>query len=394
MQGTHTNENKRYAVLFVDDEQKSLKYFNRFYRDDFRILTADNVDEGQRILEREGEEVAVVITDQRMPNGEGTELLRFARERFPLTVRMLTSAYTDFAAVVSAINEGETLRFVEKPWARDKLRDELADGVKLYEERLRERGLLEKRREAMLSLAGNIAHELRSTLLGINAATSNIAHFLPTLLDAYEIALDQAGGSDPVKLPNRGWTRRNVEFTLESIEVMLSEANLAIDMLLANARKGFVDPADFESLSARECIERALERYPLQDHQRARVKPVEGEEFYFGGVRLLFDLVIFNLLRNAVHAVSAANGGEIQITLEPGVEAHRVRFRDSGCGIAAETLPYIFDEFFSKRSTKEANGLGLPFCRRVLEGFGGGIECVSEEGGFTEFVLTLPRVKN
>ena len=57
-------------------------------------------------------------------------------------------------------------------------------------------------------------------------------------------------------------------------------------------------------------------------------------------------------------------------------------------------LPLIFDDFYSHRSTKESNGMGLPFCRRTVQGFGGSVECFSEEGEFTEVVMTFPRLKN
>ncbi|GAB6042459.1 hypothetical protein JCM17961_31360 [Endothiovibrio diazotrophicus] len=394
VQGTHTNDNKRFSILFVDDESKNLKYFDRFFGKDFRVITTDNPLEAEQIIDREGEELAVLVTDQRMPGKLGTDLLRYARERSPRTVRILTSGYTDFDAVVKAINEGETFRYITKPWNRDSLGEELHRGIALFRSRGEEQALLEQRRTAMLSLAGNIAHELRTNLLGINAAVSHIAHVVPTLLDAYEIALDQTGDTAPPEVPSRDWGRRNLSFTVESIHAMLEQANMAIDLLLANGRQGEIDPQSFTSLSAHNCIKEALERYPLHPSQRERLGPVVGEDFYFSGVRLLFDFVVFNLLKNALYAIAAANKGVISIFLEPGDEVHRIRFRDTGCGIPPEVLPRIFDEYYSHRSTKEANGMGLPFCRRTLQGFGGSIECESLEGEFTEFVITLPRLKN
>ena len=209
-----------------------------------------------------------------------------------------------------------------------------------------------------------------------------------------QVWLDQAGDISPVDLPNRDWGRRNLSFTVESIHAMLDQANMAIDLLLANGRRGRIDPAELTPLSAKQCLKDALERFPLHPLQRERMGPILGEDFYFSGVKLLFDFVVFNLLNNALHAIAAANKGVISITLEPSDEFHRIRFRDTGCGIPADVLPRIFDEFYSHRSTKEANGMGLPFCRRTIQEFGGSIECESREGEFTEFTITFPRLKN
>ena len=395
MQGTHINDNKRYSVLFVDDEAMSLKYFDKFFGNDFRVITTDDPLEAERIIDAEGEEIAVLVTDQRMPGRLGTDLLRYARERSPRTVRILTSGFTDFEAVVKAINEGETFRFLSKPWDQEELAREISEGIERFRSRGEELALLAERRQAMLSLAGNIAHELRTNLLGIHAAISHVGDVVSPLLDAYEIALNQAGDSSPIRVNDGGSNRTHLDLSLESIHAMLDQANLAIELLLASGRGDGIARERFESLSARHCIEDALARYPLHPLHRARVHPLQGEDFYFSGVPLMFDFVLFNLLKNAVRAISAVSPlGEIAITLEPGDELHRIRFRDTGCGIPADILPKIFDDFFSHHSTAESNGMGLPFCRRTLRDMGGSIECRSEEGEFTEFVIALPRLRN
>ena len=394
MQSGHIDENKRYSILFVDDEQKSLKYFNQFFSGDFRVITTSDPLEAERILGDGGEEIAVLVTDQRMPGRLGTDLLRYARERSPRTVRILTSAYSDFQAMEEAINEGGTHHYVSKPWKRADMARQLSEWVAVYRGRGEEEALLARRRESVLSLAGNIAHELRTNLLGIEAAVSHIESVVPALLEAYEEALNRADGSAPSGRPDGEPGRRALRFGVESIHAMVKLANVAIDLLLASGRSGGIDPKRFQPLSARKCIELALERYPLHPMFRKKVRPVSGEDFHFSGVEVLFQFVIFNLLKNALYGIAAANRGDIEISLEPGPEAHRIRFRDGGCGIPEEVLPYIFDDFYSHRSTKESNGMGLPFCRRTLKSFGGTIECRSQEGAFTEFTITLPRLRN
>lgn len=130
-----------FAVLFVDDEEKARKYFRMAFTRDFRVLTASGVSEAREILEREAGSIGVLITDQRMPGGQGVDLLRLARERWPGIVRMLTTAYSDLDDAIAAVNNGEILRYITKPWDVAALRLELRQAMELFELR-RERDLL------------------------------------------------------------------------------------------------------------------------------------------------------------------------------------------------------------------------------------------------------------
>ncbi|OYY87381.1 MAG: hypothetical protein B7Y42_15220, partial [Polaromonas sp. 28-63-22] len=80
-------------ILYVDDEPMALKYFERLVSPLAPVLTALSVEEGKAILRERGGEIAVLVTDQRMPGAHGNELLRFTREFHPRIVRMLTTAY-------------------------------------------------------------------------------------------------------------------------------------------------------------------------------------------------------------------------------------------------------------------------------------------------------------
>ena len=66
---------KKFAILYVDDEEKSLKYFARAFEDQFRILTATNAQDGLKLLEQHGDEIGMLMTDQRMPGEKGVWLL-------------------------------------------------------------------------------------------------------------------------------------------------------------------------------------------------------------------------------------------------------------------------------------------------------------------------------
>jgi two-component system probable response regulator PhcQ len=97
---------KKFAILYVDDEEKSLKYFERAFGDDFRVLTASNAQDGLKLLERHADDIGLLMTDQRMPGEKGVWLLERARQFRPRILRMLVTAYADMEAAIAAVNSG------------------------------------------------------------------------------------------------------------------------------------------------------------------------------------------------------------------------------------------------------------------------------------------------
>ena len=109
------------TVLFVDDEVNILKALQRMLRcEDMKVLTASSGAEAVELLQRQPAQV--VVTDQRMPEMSGVDLLAAVRERWPDTVRMMLTGYTDMGIAVEAINRGEIFRLITKPWNDDELR--------------------------------------------------------------------------------------------------------------------------------------------------------------------------------------------------------------------------------------------------------------------------------
>ncbi len=118
-------------ILYVDDEPMALKYFERLVSPIAPVLTALSVEEGRAILRERGDEIAVLISDQRMPTAYGNELLRYARDHHPTMVRMLTTAYSELGEAIEAINTGEIYRYITKPWDLENLRADLRNALEL-----------------------------------------------------------------------------------------------------------------------------------------------------------------------------------------------------------------------------------------------------------------------
>jgi signal transduction histidine kinase len=99
--------------------------------------------------------------------------------------------------------------------------------------------------------------------------------------------------------------------------------------------------------------------------------------------------VFFNLIKNSLYYLKRAEKGSVHIWIENGIKNNTLHFQDTGTGIPPENLPHIFDQFFSTESN--GTGIGLAFCKLVMQSMDGNIECVSELGKYTEFILTFPK---
>ena len=121
---------RQYPVLVVDDEEAIVKTFKLNYARDFAILGTSSPDEALRIVEEES--VAVLVTDQRMPEMQGTDLIQRALERRPGLVPIILTGYSDVEALVKAVNLRRVYRYVPKPWDRDELRETIARAIETF----------------------------------------------------------------------------------------------------------------------------------------------------------------------------------------------------------------------------------------------------------------------
>ncbi|MDO9250750.1 MAG: response regulator [Hydrogenophaga sp.] len=154
-------------ILYVDDEAIALKYFERLVGPLAPVLTALSVEEGRAVLREHGDEIAVLVCDQRMPGERGTELLRHARQYHPNVVRMMTTAYSELGEAIDAINTGEIYRYVSKPWELESLRADLKNALELSDLRAERNELLS---DKLLAQQSQLLAQRMAALLVLGAA--------------------------------------------------------------------------------------------------------------------------------------------------------------------------------------------------------------------------------
>lgn len=240
------------------------------------------------------------------------------------------------------------------------------------------------------SLAATVAHEVRTPLATIRMQAQEMARTFPQVVQGYQLAVAHGLIEDRMR---PGQLDRMCK-VIDGITREVDGTSTVIDMALASVTLERLDRSMFAPHSLAACVDAALERYPFQGDERARihVMPLDPGWRFVGSDTLLV-YVLFNLLKNGLYAIRKHGGGQIQITAQVDGNDYLLRFRDTGSGIPADVLPRIFDPFFSTKAHGSGNGLGLAFCRRVAEAFGGRIDCESIAGAHTTFTLRLPRFR-
>ncbi|MFS0515776.1 SpoIIE family protein phosphatase [Nostoc sp. UIC 10607] len=127
-------------LMVVDDEPDNLDLLYRTFRRDFQVYKANHAFGALEILDQFGE-MAVIISDQRMPEMNGTEFFSRTVERFPDTIRILLTGFTDVEDLVDAINSGQVFKYITKPWNPERLRalvEQATDTYRLVKKRTQE----------------------------------------------------------------------------------------------------------------------------------------------------------------------------------------------------------------------------------------------------------------
>jgi response regulator RpfG family c-di-GMP phosphodiesterase len=161
----------KYTLLIVDDEPDVCDSVHDLLRREFRVLKAHSGQEGFRLMQEE--EVHIIMTDQRMPQVSGVELLTRVKAKNPQAVRMLFTGYADLESIIAAINQGHVYQFLKKPWQPEELLEAVRQAAVEYERLILDADHGEKLRVEIASLQHRVsALEEEVRRLGGNPSVS------------------------------------------------------------------------------------------------------------------------------------------------------------------------------------------------------------------------------
>ncbi|MHC5538876.1 response regulator [Singulisphaera rosea] len=121
----------KHCLLIIDDEPNVCDSVHDLLRREFRVLKANSARDGYRIMQEE--EVHIIMSDQRMPQMTGVELLAKVKSRYPQAVRMLFTGFADLESIIAAINQGHIFGFLKKPWQPEELESAVRQAAMEYD---------------------------------------------------------------------------------------------------------------------------------------------------------------------------------------------------------------------------------------------------------------------
>lgn len=377
------------AILFVDDEPQTCKWFARLFSGEFAILTAEGADEALQVLRQHHAAIAVLVTDFRMPGRNGLSLLLAAQREHRQVVRMLATAYAEKEVAVAAINQGRVQCILEKPFDEAQVRAALREALETYRQRERDHALIEGRAAAMRETLGFLAHELNTPLVTVRG-------YMDELKARYRGPVEGASPGAALIAEHRPGDALKM---IAAAERRALYAQSLVATFVQSARNAYPGAAAVP-LWASRLVNTLLDEYPFEGAERAWVSADLAADFELPGQPDLLYLALCTLTKNALLALRGRAQPLLRITLErgpgaPGGEAQSIiRFTDNGPGIAPGILARLTHEPVTTRAEQGGSGMGLLFCRRVVQSMGGMIEVSSEPGQGTSVTLLFKPDEN
>ncbi|ETO18263.1 sensor histidine kinase CqsS [Reticulomyxa filosa] len=229
--------------------------------------------------------------------------------------------------------------------------------------------------EVMQLVGGAMAHEVKSPLATLNMVAQTVEHILEKFTD-----------SAAKNSSHKNISREDYEYLRELGKDLNKVSRQGIETVnsLLTTLKISIIADDKSKYSANECILAALKDFNMHMDHSKKINLKVVNDFTFFGSKHYLKHVIINLLKNSYKY----GGSKVTITIT--VDDNKIYFRDNGVGISSEDIPLIFDRFYTKGRT--GTGIGLAFCKMVMDDIHGSIICQSKLGKFTEFTLTFPKI--
>lgn len=241
----------------------------------------------------------------------------------------------------------------------------------------KEKSNLTKELDYMLLLSANIAHEVKAPL-AIVALNVDLLTMNPRVTEVMkEFAIIE----------------KNFNNIRYAVKLASSTIGNILVMLKTLSNKGLMK-SRLVQLSILDDLNDSLANYPFLEHEKSliQLRTNLGDDFTYQGDKILTQQLLFNLLKYSLRAIKVEGKGRIVITFGKKKRYHVLKVSHTACGVANDLLPNMFDKFGTESGNViEDSGLGLAFCKTVMQLYGGTIICRSKQDLQTEFVLSFPK---
>lgn len=381
---------KKYAILYVDDEEKSLTALRRAVGERFRVLTAPNAQEGLRQLEEHKQDLAVIMTDQRMPGEKGVQLLERARQIHPRMIRILVTAYSDFEVAIDAVNSGAIYKYISKPWDPPQLEMTLRRALEFF--------IVQRERDELLREKLSALHNMMITdrVISLGVAAAGLGHYVRNSLVAVQTFLDLAPSKlkeenlniEDLRNPNFwGDFYKHVQSQLRRISHLLGGLQIAGENREAHFDHSLQTRSFIDGVAESMSVSLAEHNLKVENLVPAELPAIKVDE---PKIRQLFELLLKDEIINLPPGSTIIFRAR-ELPPEPGKPPFvEIQMQDNGPGVSTEALRSVFDPFFVRNDNPQEFGINLMTCYFIVYHHGGWVSVKNREGGGTTFTFTMP----
>ena len=356
-------------ILIIDDEESIRDGCRQALEKlGYAVLDAGDGNEGIKIAREAKPDIALI--DLKMPGISGMEIIEILSRDLPDMVLVMITGYATIVSAVEAIQKG-AYDYLPKPFSPDQLRAVTQRAIEHRNLKIETRRLREEKDRMEKSFITFVSHEMRSPLVVIRQ-----------YLEALKAVAGDRLNRDMTEIIERCCAR------IQNLETMV-EHWLDISKIGEGAFVGKKEPLDLLYIIGRTAEEMA----PICKANGLQLEimdlPEKIPEILGDPESLL--RVFINIIGNATKYTP--ENGKISISAKSDDYHVTVRISDTGAGIPADKLPFIFEPFYRVRGKEErqrGSGLGLTFCKRIMELHGGEIAASSVEGQGSTFLLKFP----
>jgi len=356
-------------ILIIDDEESIRDGCRQALEKlGYAVLDAGDGNEGIKIAREAKPDIALI--DLKMPGISGMEIIEILSRDLPDMVLVMITGYATIVSAVEAIQKG-AYDYLPKPFSPDQLRAVTQRAIEHRNLKIETRRLREEKDRMEKSFITFVSHEMRSPLVVIRQ-----------YLEALKAVAGDRLNRDMTEIIERCCAR------IQNLETMV-EHWLDIRKIGEGAFVGKKEPLDLLYIIGRTAEEMA----PICKANGLQLEimdlPEKIPEILGDPESLL--RVFINIIGNATKYTP--ENGKISISAKSDDYHVTVRISDTGAGIPADKLPFIFEPFYRVRGKEErqrGSGLGLTFCKRIMELHGGEIAASSVEGQGSTFLLKFP----
>jgi signal transduction histidine kinase len=352
------------SVLYVDDLQTNLILFQATFEKDYNIILAESAAAAIEILRKQ--EVQVLVTDQRMPDMSGTELLEIVAAEYPDIRRFLLTAFNDIETVVEAVNKGHIHGYINKPLKADEVRISINNSLEIYQ--LRKKNLqmmeqLEAANRGLMNLDG-----LKTDI--IKVISREIRNPLNRIMGTLHLLKDKIEGRELSEVIN----------ILDSSVSRLEEFSSMAEQIF------ILKSPDHELNISDVPLKRILEYSIIEASEEMKEKEIdldlqiEEEEAIIRGETHLLVSCLVNLMRNAIG--HSGTGGNITLRTSRSENGILCEIIDQGTDYSEQLFTELESQFSSADSILNLNlGIELGLAQLIMEAHGGRILFEKKEDG-------------